>query len=105
VAGRPLLTILYRPEYAEHVDLLFLLMVVAAISYISSLLGAGITASRHFRPAVPLLAFVTIITAVSCFFLIPAYGLRGAALAGILAAAVQAVGCWGILHYVLRGVK
>lgn len=90
VAGREILTLLYRPEYAEYVNLFVLLMVATAISDVSSFLGYGMTAARYFRIQMPLFAVVTTISAIGCFWLIPTYKLYGAAIALIIAAIVQA---------------
>ena len=57
VAGREILTILYRPEYADSADLLVLLMAAAAVSYMASFLGYGMTAAAScFRSQLPLSA-------------------------------------------------
>ena len=57
VAGRSILTLLYKPEYAEHADLFAWLMTAAAVSYVASLMGYGITAARYFRAQLPLFGF------------------------------------------------
>ena len=57
VAGHKILTTLYSPEYAAHADLLILMMVAAAVSYVASLLGFGLTAARYFRCQLPLSGF------------------------------------------------
>lgn len=90
VAGQEILTLLYRPEYAEHANLLVWLMVAAGLGYVSSFLGYGMTAARYFRIQMPLFALVTTISATACFWLIPTSGLRGAAIALMIAAIVQA---------------
>lgn len=90
VAGQEILTLVYRPEYAEHADLLVWLMVAAGIGYVSSFLGYGMTAARYFRIQMPVCALVTSTSAVACFWLIPLMGLLGAAIALIMAAIVQA---------------
>jgi O-antigen/teichoic acid export membrane protein len=91
VAGRQILTLLYRPEYAEYANLLVWLMVVTGINYVSSFLGYGMTAARYFRIQMPLFALVTTISATACLWLIPNTGLLGAAIALLIAAIVQAV--------------
>ncbi|MFO0866249.1 MAG: lipopolysaccharide biosynthesis protein [Gemmataceae bacterium] len=56
--GRPLLSILYRPEYGEHVELFLWLMAAAALQYLGSFLGYAITAARVIGPQVGLFAAV-----------------------------------------------
>ena len=78
-AGRWVLTLLYQPEYAEHLDVFFWLMVASGISYVASFLGCGVTATRQFsRLVVPYM-----VVSAAAFFLsmilIPTYGLVGAA--------------------------
>lgn len=79
VAGREILTLLYRPEYAERSNIFVWLMVAAGIGYAGSFLGYGITATRAFSHfTIPYLV-VTAIAAGFSLLLIPAYGLVGAA--------------------------
>lgn len=89
ITGREILYFMYRPEYAEHADLLVWVMVATAISDIASFLGYGMSAARYFRIQMPLFVLVTATSAISCFWLIPIYGLQGAAIALIIAAIVQ----------------
>ena len=99
VAGRPILTLLYKPEYAERADLFLWLMVAAGILYVSAFLGYGITAARYFRVQMPLFVLVTGSSAIACFCLIPTMGLRGAAIALIVGAIVQAVFSFAVIAY------
>jgi O-antigen/teichoic acid export membrane protein len=102
VAGRPILTLLYSPEYGEHVNLFVLLMAASGVSYIASFLGYGITAARYFRVKMYLLIVVLAATALASFTLIPTHGLHGAALTIMISRLVQAVGSVIILGYILR---
>ncbi|MGA8144154.1 MAG: oligosaccharide flippase family protein [Candidatus Acidiferrales bacterium] len=92
VLGRQVLTLLYRPEYAEHVDLLLWLLTVGAVGCVASCLGCAMSAASQFRVQVPLFLAVTGTSFVACHFLIPRFGLRGAALAALVAMCVQLVG-------------
>ncbi len=79
IAGREILILLYRPEYANHASVLIWLMVAAGIGYVGSSLGNGILATRAFsRYIIPHLVVVAGIIGFSAL-LIPAYGLIGAA--------------------------
>ncbi|MGH8000074.1 MAG: lipopolysaccharide biosynthesis protein [Brasilonema sp.] len=102
VAGERILTILYQPEYAQHKDLFVWLMVAAAINYISSFLGDGMSAARYFRIQIPLFVLVTSTLAIACLWLLPIYGLRGAAIALIVAAIVQAAMSVGVIIHALH---
>jgi len=78
VGGRSLLTILYRPDYATHVDLLVWVMVAAFVWYLSTFCTTAIVAARSFRVLVLLLSATAISVAVACHVLVPHYGLIGA---------------------------
>lgn len=105
VAGRELLTLMYRPEYAEHADLFTWLMVATAISDIASFLGYGMSAARYFHIQMPLFTLVTSTSAIVCFWLIPINGLRGAAIALIIAAIVQTGFSLGVIIHALHRLK
>jgi O-antigen/teichoic acid export membrane protein len=102
VAGRRLLALLYRPEYAEHAGLLLWFMVSALLSYLGQLLGAAITAARYFRSQIPLFTVVNGAMILFCYLMIPRTGLEGAVTATVATMAVQLVGCIGLLWWSLR---
>jgi O-antigen/teichoic acid export membrane protein len=102
VGGQLLLTILFRPEYAEHVDVFCWLMAVGGLTYIASFLGYGMTAARYFRAQPVLFVLVCGVTAAGCWVLVPRYGLLGAAWAMLAAAAVQVTGAVLVLSHALR---
>lgn len=99
--GRQILTILYHPEYAENASVLTWLMVAAGVLYVSWFMGFGMTAARYFRVQMPLFIIVSLVLLATCFFLIPAWGLLGAAMAMIIATGVQAVGSGAIVAHAL----
>ena len=102
VAGKPILTLLYKPEYAERADLFAWLMVVAGITYVASFLGYGMTAARYFRVQMPLFVLVTGSSATTCFWLIPTQGVQGAVIALIVGAIVQVSITVGVLIHALH---
>jgi O-antigen/teichoic acid export membrane protein len=102
LAGPPLLTTFYRPEYAAYAEIFFWLMVAAGIGYVASFLGYGMTAARYFRVQAPLFVAVTGATLVACAVLVPSQHLLGAALAAVIAAVVQLVGTAVIIAHALR---
>ena len=89
IAGREILTLLYRPEYAAQGYLFILLMVSAGIGYIASFLGYAMSAAQYFRVQMPLSIVTTGVSAICCFWLVPTQGLIGAAIALIVSAVVQ----------------
>lgn len=103
VVGRFVLTVLYRPEYADRNDVLIWLMVAAALGFVSSVFGFALTAARSFRIQVPLYGAVVLSTFVACWILIPEYELFGAAYALVLSGVVQLLLSTFALLWTLRG--
>jgi O-antigen/teichoic acid export membrane protein len=102
LAGRPILLLLYQPEYAGRVGTFLWLGIAAGISYLASLLGYGMTAARYFRAQLPVFLIATLVTAAGCAVLVPRYQLSGAAIATILAAICQAIGSAAVITHALR---
>lgn len=100
--GSSILRVLYRADYANYKPLFVLLMIAAALAYVASIFGYGMTASRAFRPQVPLYAVVAIATTVACLLLIPWLGLMGAAYAVLIGAIVSS---GGGAYVVLRALR
>src|SRR6185437_162272 len=90
--GRKVLTLLYRPEYGEHVSVLVILVGVTGLTAIGSFMGYGLTAARSFRIQPVIIGATALTTLVMCVILIPRFGLNGAALALLISEVVYA-GC------------
>lgn len=90
--GHSLLTILYRPEYAEHVSTLAILVAAAGVSSTAFFITSGLNSARRFRVQFLVFASSTSATIVSCLFLVPRYQLNGAAIALLLSAIVGLLG-------------
>lgn len=107
IGGKEILTLLYRPEYAQpqYLEIFLLLMVITAVSNVSSFLGYGMTAIRYFSIQLPLSILVTGISALSCYWLIPSMGLRGAAIALLVGAIVQTVFGLGVILHGIHRIK
>ena len=102
--GPQVLTILFRREYAAHVDLLVTLAIAAAVTYIASLLGYAITACRCFSEQVPLQVATVAVAGITCALLVPRYGLEGGALALAAASLVQILGECMVLRSALQRI-
>ena len=100
--GRVLLTLLYRPEYAEHTDVLIAMMVGGAVTYVAGLMASAVTAARCFGRQIPLLLTAVASAAIASKFLVPAHGLLGAAFAVIITSTVLCAGEVVLLWTVLR---
>ncbi len=102
VIGRPLLTLVYRPEYAEHVDLLLLLVVDATLVAIATFVGFGMTAARCFRPQMSIMAATVVVTVAFTLALIPRFGLMGAGYGLLIASFVRAVAGYMVLESAMK---
>ncbi len=78
-AGKPLLRVLFGPVYAGRADVLVWLMVAGLIAYADSFLGCALTAARRFKIQLPLFAVTAVACAGASAWLVPRYGLIGAA--------------------------
>jgi O-antigen/teichoic acid export membrane protein len=100
--GHRLLLLLYRPEYAAHTEVFTWLMVAAAFGYIARFVVVAASAARSFRAQAPLYAVSLAIVAACSWWMIPRWGLLGAAWAVATAAAALLVGAVVVLFAALR---
>ncbi|MCX8053045.1 MAG: oligosaccharide flippase family protein [Armatimonadetes bacterium] len=91
-AGREILTILYRPEYADQADVFVWIMVASGVGGVGVILRYGCISARRFAVQLPLWIAIVASNAVACLLLIPRYGLKGAGMAMTASATVQVVG-------------
>jgi O-antigen/teichoic acid export membrane protein len=103
--GHMLLTLLYRPEYAEHTNVLIAMMVGGAVTYVASLMASAVTAARCFVRQIPVLATAVGAAALSSWLLVPAHGLLGAAISVIITSTTLGAGEVLLLWYVLSNVN
>jgi O-antigen/teichoic acid export membrane protein len=87
--GREILTILFRPEYAERADLLPWIMVAGSILFMGQFLGFGMTAAGFYHSQVYLNILANVSLMAACYWLVAGKGLLGAILAMLIAAIVQ----------------
>jgi len=105
LCGRPLLSLIYRPEYAQYAPLLAIMVAVAGVSAVGLILGFGVTATRRFRSQVPVIGAATVAGFAVAVGLVPRHGLFGAALALLASAMVLILGYGAILAVAERGVR
>ncbi len=87
--GGPLMTLVYGPRYASHTGTLLWLMIAGALSYLATCTGYTLTAARRFLVQVPILCTAGLAIALASSMLVPAYGIRGAAIAQAAGSGVQ----------------
>jgi O-antigen/teichoic acid export membrane protein len=102
VAGRGVLATLFRPEYAEHADLLPWIMGAACITYLAQCLGIAMTAAGCYKPQVVLFFLSNVAVGLGSYWLIQRRGLFGAIFAILISAVVQLAGSLVILVASMR---
>lgn len=90
--GAQVLGLAYGSEYAGFTEVLVLLSVGMAITWIASTLGFAVTAARHLTVQLPIAAAATLACLAANAWLVPAHGLVGAAWSSIIMASVLASG-------------
>jgi O-antigen/teichoic acid export membrane protein len=101
-AGRQILMLMFGADYARSADVLVWLMAVGLVAYATSFLGYALTATRRFTIQLPLFASTSLACAVGCHFLVPEYGLTGAAWAWGASLLLECVAIAVILSLDLR---
>ena len=92
LGGREVIALLYRPEYAQHVDAFIWLMLASGIGAVAGFIRCGVTAARYFTVQLPLWLLVVGCTTIACRLLVPSLGLKGAAIGLAVGACVQLMG-------------
>jgi len=105
VAGAQILTILYRPEYALHVNAFFWLMAAGAILNVSGILGVAVTAMQAFRQQVWIQLGCLLAGLISSALLVPSMGIVGAAFSVLILAMAALVGLSLQLGFMLAEMK
>src|SRR5205814_519886 len=77
--GRPLLTLVYAPEYAAHEVVLIWLAVATGVGFLAQALGYAVTAARRLPEQLPIALLSLVVCTVGSYLLVPRYGLVGAA--------------------------
>jgi O-antigen/teichoic acid export membrane protein len=102
VAGREILGMLLRPEYAERADLLPWIMAIGGGGCMALFLGVGMTAARYYNSQIVLFVLTNLAVAVACHVLIPQQELLGAVFAMLIGVIVQLAGSAIILVIGMR---
>lgn len=97
VWGRPLLSLLYKPQYAEHFETLLAIMVSEGMLYVCAVLGGGLTAASRLKVQVPILVAVVMTNFVASWWLVPDRGEIGSAWALIMGSTAWMLASAGVL--------
>jgi len=102
LAGREILTILFRPEYAERADILPWFMAAGGVLFMAQFLGFGMTAAGYYKSQVVLNILANLSLFAACYWFVARQGLLGAIIAMLIAAIVQLAGSAMVL---VRGMR
>ena len=89
VAGKLVLTLLYRPEYARYARVLVIVMIAAALNYLAEFSNGGLLAVRSIRVQPAILAVCCVAILILSALLVPRFGIVGAAWAVAITGAIQ----------------
>lgn len=107
LAGKEIIRVLFREEYTRNFDVTLWLLAAGALGYVGTMLGATLSAARRFSLQLALATTVTSGTALACWYLVPSFGLMGAAYATMVSMVVQivifAVAVWGVSRSTFLG--
>ena len=99
--GKPLLAIVFKPEYAAYAPQFLWLTVAMAFMFLASFLGQAITASRAFKFMLYPWSVTAAVALGSAAVLIPAYGITGACWTFVASSSVAvlalAVALWRVV--------
>lgn len=102
LAGREILALLFRPEYAERANLLPWVMAAGGVLFMAQFLGFGMTAAGYYNSQVVMNILANLSLFAGCYWLVARQGLLGAIIAMLVAAIVQLVGSIVILVISMR---
>jgi glycosyltransferase involved in cell wall biosynthesis/O-antigen/teichoic acid export membrane protein len=105
ILGKRILTILYQAEYTKYVSVLLIMIATTSIGAVASFLGYGMTSARCFKLQLWAMCAATAVTAVVTFWLVPRFGIMGAAWSLMVAALLQVVALGLLMQYVIARAK
>lgn len=102
--GRPLLTLIFSAEYAIHTDVLETIMQAAVAAYLVAAISSSLVATRCIRRQLPLLCVSLLTAFAACTWLVPEYGMWGAAMSMVLCKVPYIVIGGAMLFHATRNV-
>ncbi len=103
--SEPAIRLVYGNAYAGDHRILVWLVVGAGVSCLASFVGCGITSQRAFAVQLPLTLLTVVTSVVSCWILVPQFGLFGAAYSVVISATVQLLTSVLLLGKLLRDAE
>ena len=91
VCGNMALTLLYKAEYARFQREFVVMSIGSGLMYVTCVLGCGMTSMRCYYQQLVTIGSSTVVLMACCTWLVPRYGLLGAADASLVSSGVMAV--------------
>ena len=91
VFGKQILAIIYSTEFMAYSDALVAAMVWAAVLFVSTTLGVGLTAARLFKVQAKIGGIALVFLLIACNFLIEPFGIMGAFFAMLISIAIRTI--------------
>ena len=89
--GRFILTVVFQPEFADSHGVLVLLLLAATVTLQYNIIRIAMIAARYLVALIAQVLATTVVTGISCWLLVPQYGLVGAAGALVISAVFELV--------------
>lgn len=77
--GRPLLTLLFKAEYAEHTGVFVTIMWATLVATSAGVMMTALIAARFIQIQLPLMGATSVAALAACWWLVPTFGMTGAA--------------------------
>lgn len=101
--GRPLLTLAFNADYAEHVDVFVAIMWATLVATSTGVMMTALIAARFIQIQLPLITVTSLVSLVACWWLVPRFGMHGAAWSlAISKLPYLAVGVWLVARLPIR---
>lgn len=100
--GKPILSLVYREDFAPYHDVFVAVMIATAIQSVGGVLDMALVALRRAELLAPITAVTIGSMTLACWILIPMQGLKGAAMAVSVSCIVREVCLQLVLNAALR---
>jgi O-antigen/teichoic acid export membrane protein len=95
--GEWVLEMMYGAEFSARADVLPIIALAAAITYLANIIGYAINAKRIFMAQAPAQLLVVLGSVLGAWYYVPTYGLDGAAYVLVLSSVIMFTSFLGVL--------
>lgn len=85
LAGDEILGLLFGNAFSDQRDVLVWQLAAAGVAFVTAGLGTAVTAAQRFASQVLVMVLTIVVCAMACWWLVPLYGLPGAAAGSLVA--------------------